>query len=81
MILAQQIEHVEIQTHGQPALLNRFLVNDIFVVASTASASNSRIASIVPALCRPFAVSCTVFNIDLAIFLYLDQFTGLDRFY
>ena len=36
MILAQQVERIEIQTHGQPARLNRFSVNDIFVMVSTA---------------------------------------------
>ena len=35
-------------------------------------------ASIVPALCKLFAVSCTAFKIDLAIFRYLNQFSGLD---
>jgi hypothetical protein len=35
MILAQQVERIEIQTHSQLAHLNRFSVNDIFVVVST----------------------------------------------
>ena len=62
MILAQQIERVEIQTHGQPARLNRFSVNDIFVVASKDKIPVSVCCQRQPIAREMIRSSCNVLN-------------------